>query len=433
MSAAPGPLSPRALDPVPEGPVAVALSGGLDSTVLLHLLAARDDVRGRGLRALHVDHALHADSATWTAHCRALCAALGIGFESRRVDVRPQGEGLEAAARAARQAAFLDWQRAGETLALAHHRDDQAETVMLRLLRGAGDGLAAMRVHRPFGQGALWRPLLAWPRAELQAWAQARGLRWLDDPSNANERHDRNFLRHRVLPLLVERWPQAPAALARSAGLLATQADLLAGEDQRRLAMLQGLDPTRLDLPALMAQPAAWGDRLLRAWVRTLDLPPLPGDALATIHRELLAERGESRGEFRWSGAVIRRWRDGLHAGRVLAPLPEDWCVGWDGATPLALPAGGALALEPAHHFDAPVQVRARRGGERIVLPGRSHSSDLKQVLQDLGVPPWERARLPLLFAADGELLAAGDVVVSARLSDRLQAIPGRLRHTPAD
>ncbi len=433
MSAAPGPLSPQALDPVPEGPVAVALSGGLDSTVLLHLLAARDDMRAQGLRALHVDHALHADSATWTAHCRALCTGLGIGFESRRIDVQPQGEGLEAAARAARHAAFLDWLRPGETLALAHHRDDQAETVLLRLLRGAGDGLAAMRAHRPFGQGTLWRPLLAWPRAELLAWAQAQGLRWLDDPSNASERHDRNFLRHRVLPLIGERWPQASAALARSAGLLATQADLLAGEDRRRLAMLQGLDPARLDLPGLMSQPAAWRDRLLRAWVRALDLPPLPGDAPATIKGELLAERAESRGEFRWSGAVIRRWRDGLHAGPVRPPLPEDWCVGWDGATPLALPGGGALALEPAHRFDAPAQVRARRGGERIVLPGRGHSSDLKQVLQDLGVPPWERARLPLLFAADGELLAAGDVVVSARLTDWLQAIPGRLRHTPAD
>jgi tRNA(Ile)-lysidine synthase len=433
VSAAPGPLSPRALDPVPEGPVAVALSGGLDSTVLLHLLADRDDVRARGLRALHVDHALHADSATWTASCRSACAALGVAFESRRVDVRPAGDGLEAAARDARHAAFLDWQRPGETLALAHHRDDQAETVLLRLLRGSGDGLAAMRPRRPFGQGSLWRPLLAWPRTALHDFARARGLRWLDDPSNASERHDRNFLRHRVLPLIGERWPQAPAALARSAALLATQADLLADEDARRLAMLQGLDPTRLDLPGLVAQPAAWRDRLLRAWVRVLDLPPLPADAPATIGTELLAERGESRGEFRWAGAVIRRWRDGLHAGRVHAPLPPDWKVRWDGLAPLALPGGGTLAIEPASGFEQPVRVRARTGGERLVLPGRDHSSELKQVLQDLGLPPWQRERLPLLFADDGELLAAGDLVISARLSAWLQSGARRLRHTPTD
>jgi tRNA(Ile)-lysidine synthase len=433
VSAAPGPLSPRALDPVPEGPVAVALSGGLDSTVLLHLLAARDDVRARGLRALHVDHALHADSATWTAHCRSACAALGVAFESRRVDVRPAGDGLEAAARDARHAAFLDWQRPGETLALAHHRDDQAETVLLRLLRGSGDGLAAMRPRRDFGQGSLWRPLLAWPRTALHDFARAQGLRWLDDPSNASDRHDRNFLRHRVLPLIGERWPQAPAALARSAALLATQADLLAGEDARRLARLQGLDPSRLDLPGLMAQPAAWRDRLLRAWVRALDLPPLPADAPATIGVELLAERTESRGEFRWAGAVIRRWRDGLHAGRAHAPLPPDWQARWDGLAPLALPGGGTLVLEPANGFDKPLAVRARAGGERLVLPGRDHSSELKQVLQDLGLPPWERERLPLLFADDGELLAAGDVAISARLSAWLRSGARRLRHRPAD
>lgn len=433
MSAAPGPLSPRALDPVPEGPVAVALSGGLDSTVLLQLLAERDDVRARGLRALHVDHALHADSATWTAACRSACAALGVAFESRRVDVRPAGDGLEAAAREARHAAFLDWQHPGETLALAHHRDDQAETVLLRLLRGSGDGLAAMRARRDFGRGSLWRPLLAWPRTALHDFARARGLRWLDDPSNASERHDRNFLRHRVLPLLGERWPQAAAALARSAALLATQAELLAGEDKRRLAMVQGLDPARLDVPRLIAQPPAWRDRLLRAWVRERGLPPLPADATATIQAELLADRGESRGEFRWAGASVRRWRDGLFAERLREPIPADWRADWDGRAPLPLPGGGTLALEPAAAFEAPVQVRPRRGGERLTLPGRDHSSDLKQVLQDLGLPPWERARLPLVFAGDGDLLAAGDVVISARLSDWLQRLPGRLRHRPAD
>jgi tRNA(Ile)-lysidine synthase len=419
--------------PPGTGPVAVAFSGGLDSTVLLHLLAEDRAVRARGLRALHVDHGLHPESSHWVRACAAACAALEVPFESRRVTVAVAGEGLEAAARHARHRALLDWQKQDELIALAQHQDDQAETVLLRLLRGSGDGLSAMRPLRGFGRGWLWRPLLALPRAELRRFAENRGLGWIEDPSNASERHDRNFLRHRVLPLLGERWPQAPATLARSAALLATQADLLAGEDARRLAKLQGLDPARLDLPGLMAQPPAWRDRLLRAWVRALDLPPLPGDATRTINAQLLADREESRGEFHWAGAVIRRWRDGLHAGRVQAPLPPDWRARWDGLAPLALPGGGTLALEPAGGFEQPVSVRARAGGERLVLPGRGHSSELKQVLQDLGLPPWERERLPLLFAEDGELLAAGDVGVSARLSAWLQAGARRLRHTPAD
>jgi tRNA(Ile)-lysidine synthase len=415
------------------GPVAVGFSGGLDSTVLLHLLAENAAIRARGLRALHVDHGLHPESAEWALACAATCAALGVPFLSRRVQVAVAGEGLEAAARAARHRALLDWQFDDELIALAQHRDDQAETVLLRLLRGSGDGLSAMRPLRGFGRGWLWRPLLALPRAELQRFAEVRGLSWIEDPSNASDRHDRNFLRHRVLPLIGERWPQAPATLARSAALLATQADLLAGEDMRRLAMLQGLDPARLDLPGLMAQPPAWRDRLLRAWIRALGLPPLPADATATIGAELLVERDESRGEFRWAGAVIRRWRDGLHAAYARAPLPPDWRARWDGAAPLVLPGGGTLVLEPAQAFEQPVQVRARAGGERLMLPGRGHSSDLKHVLQDLGVPPWERERLPLLFADDGDLLAAGDVVVSARLSAWLRAGARRLRHTPAD
>lgn len=416
-----------------SGPLALAFSGGMDSTVLLHLLAADKTIRTRGLRALHVDHGLQADSGKWTAACAAACATLGIAFESRRVVVQDTGDGLEAAARAARHQALLDWQTPDELIVLAHHQDDQAETVLLRLLRGSGDGLSAMRALRAFGQGWLWRPLLAVPRAELQRFAETRGLAWIEDPSNASETHDRNFLRHRVLPVLSGRWPQAAGALARSAGLLATQRQLLDDEDSRRLAIVQSLDPASLSIPALLAQPPAWRDRLLRAWIHVLDLPPLPGDALRTITGEVLPAREDSLAEFRWSGAVIRRWRDLLHAGREQPSLPADWHSAWDGRRPLSLPDGRQLHLESAQAFDTPLDVRPRAGGERITLPGRTHSSELKHVLQDLGVPPWERARLPLLFAADGELLAAADVALSARLQAWLQARGARLQLLSTD
>lgn len=399
-----------------EGPVAIALSGGLDSSVLLHLAAADPALRARGLRALHVDHGLHPDSARWADACGEACAALGVAFESRRVSVHDRGEGLEAAARAARHAAFLDSQREGELIALAHHRDDQAETLLLRLLRGSGDGLGAMRGVRLFGRGWLWRPLLALPRSQLHDYAVRHGLRWIEDPSNASQHHDRNFLRHGVMPMLEQRWPQAGASFADSAARLAVQQDLLAAEDATRLAQVQGFDPASLSVPALLAQPPGWQHRLLRRWVADLGLPMLPARALDTISAELLPARADACAEFAWSGAVIRRWRDLLHAGRPQAPLPADFIAAWDGREVLALPGGDRLQLSVARAFDAPLQVRARTGGERLVLPGRTHSSELKHVLQDLGVPPWQRARLPLLFAPDGELLAAGDVAVSGRL-----------------
>lgn len=416
-----------------DGPVAIAFSGGMDSTVLLHLASADAGLRTRGLRALHVNHGLHADAAQWARQCAAHCAALDVPFADLPVQVSPGGEGLEAAARAARYAALLQAQRPGELVALAHHRDDQAETVLLRLLRGAGDGLAAMRPLRAFGTGSLWRPLLDVPRDALRDYAVHHGLHWIDDPSNQSDRHDRNYLRHHVMPRLAERWPAASGALARSAALLATQADLLAAEDARRLAQVQAGDPGTLSVPGLLAEPPAWRDRLIRAWLAALDLPSLPTDALATVATELLPARPDARAEFAWSGAVIHRWRDHLHASFALAPLPPDWTVTWDGRAPLALPTGGQLWLEPAAPFDAPVRACARQGGERLRLPGRDHHTELKTLLQSLGVPPWRRARLPLLFAADGELLAAGDVAISARLEAWLSQGGRQLRHHAGD
>jgi tRNA(Ile)-lysidine synthase len=158
----------------PGGPVLVGLSGGLDSTVLLHALRARPGQLDAGLRALHVHHGLHPQADAWAAHCQARCGEWGVACEVAHVQVdAASGLGPEGAARAARHAAFAHALAPGETLALAHHRGDQAETVLLRLLRGAGgEGLASMREQRPFGdrpgaQGRLWRPLLALPRPAL--------------------------------------------------------------------------------------------------------------------------------------------------------------------------------------------------------------------------------------------------------------------------
>ncbi len=411
-----------------EGPVLVAFSGGMDSSTLLHLAARDPRIRARGLRAVHVDHGLHPQSGAWAQACAQTCGQLGIALEVRRVAVVSQGEGLEAAARAARHAAFAEVLAPGELLATAHHRDDQAETVLLRLLRGAGDGLAAMRPLRPFAGGWLWRPLLDLPREALLAYAREHALHWLEDPSNQSDRHDRNFLRHHVLPRLCGRWPQAGQSLARSARLLADQADLLAGEDQRRLARVQGLDPATLSLPALLEETPPWRARLLRAWTAGLGLPPLPGDAPASIETGLLASRTDAEARFAWAGAVMHRWRDLLHAAPETAPLPGDFDVTWPGHEPLALPTGDVLRMEPARDFDTPLRVFARQGGERLRLPGRDHHTTLKHALQDLGVPPWERARLPLLGHPDGRLLAAGDLLVAAELDDWLAAHGTRLR-----
>ncbi|MEH6416011.1 tRNA lysidine(34) synthetase TilS [Pseudomonas sp. CGJS7] len=422
----------QALAQTPDAPLCVGYSGGLDSSVLLHALAASARVRERGLRAWHVHHGLHAQADDWARHCAEFCAGLGLELSVSRVSVaRDDGDGPEAAARRARHAAFAAGLGEGEVLALAHHRDDQAETLLLRLLRGSGpDGLAAMRPWRDCGRGQLWRPLLNVSRQTLQAYALDRRLAWIDDPSNEEHRYDRNFLRHRVMPLLRERWPHADSAFAQSARLSDQAARLLDGEDALALAQVRSLDPQALSRSALLALPRERRARVLRRWIDALDLPPLPAQAIERIEADLLPARADAEAQFVWNGAVVRAWRDLLHAQRLRPALPPDWSRAWDGRAPLPLPDGGQLCLHGADALPVACLAHARRGGERIALPGREHRHSLKNALQELGVPPWERLRLPLLSANDGELWAAGDLLYSARMDAWLRERGARLEWT---
>lgn len=445
-----------ALPGVPlAGPLLVGYSGGPDSTALLHRLAHDADARARGLRAIHVHHGLHADADAWATHCARTCAAWGVDLATTRVQVRADaGAGPENAARLARHAAFDAALRDGEVLALAHHRDDQAETFLLRALRASGvDGLGAMRHWRAFGRGWLWRPLLDTPRQALLDYASAHGLRWIEDPSNASDAADRNFLRLHVLPRLRGRWPQADAAFARAAALQGEAAGLLGDEDARALADVRTIGGDCLHASRLAALPTARRARVLRRWVERAGLPPLPARGVARIDGWLDGEGAGDAAAFAWQAAEIRHWRGLLWAGPALAPIHAEVRLPWDGRAPLAWPGGGVLRLEPASGAageaapegaaaggmaglgalaSAGVVVHARRGGERITLPGRRHSHALKHVLQDLGVPPWIRARLPLLSDAGGTLLAAGDLALSARVDRWLRDTGQRLHWSGA-
>ncbi|MEP6998324.1 MAG: tRNA lysidine(34) synthetase TilS, partial [Betaproteobacteria bacterium] len=209
--------------------IAVALSGGIDSMVLLDALHALAPRFALHLSALHVDHRLSPRSERWAQFCAEACAARGVPLTVHRVDVaRRAGQSLEAVARAARYAKLLGANI--DIVALAHHADDQAETILLQLLRGAGPaGLAAMPRYRARSASgpALLRPLLELPRAALAAYANARGLAWVDDESNEDRRHKRNLLRLSVAPLLAQAFPGYPTVLARAAGHQAEAAALL--------------------------------------------------------------------------------------------------------------------------------------------------------------------------------------------------------------
>ncbi len=414
-------LSDEAFGDRPTSPLLVGFSGGLDSTVLLHALATIPSALTTGLRAIHVHHGLQADADDWAAHCSRVCDALGVPLEVVRVNVARDGDGPEAAARNARHVAFAQHLAPGEVLTTAHHRDDQAETFLLRALRGSGaDGLAAMRRWRRFGVGRLWRPLLDTPRAALLVHAQASGLEWIEDPSNADCGFDRNFLRQQVLPLLQTRWPDAANAFARSATLCGESAGLLSGQDQADLANVISDAPDRLSSHAMQTLPRTRRARVLRLWIRTLGLPPLPAHGVASVESDLLQARADASACFRWQRAAIHAWRGDLHAVREPPAWPADWQAPWDGHDPLHLPDGATLELVGADALPNPCRVVARRGGERIQLPGRTHRHAVKHLLQDLAVAPWLRQRLPLLIGADGRTLAIADLACETALQDWL-------------
>ncbi|MCO6440396.1 MAG: tRNA lysidine(34) synthetase TilS [Nitrococcus mobilis] len=394
----------------------IAYSGGCDSTVLLHAAVTL----GLPVSALHVDHGLRPESVDWALHCRARCLALGVPLRVESVTVRAGGEGLEAAARKARYRVYAAVLAPGECIATAHHADDQAETVLLRILRGTGiDGLAGIPAERELGEGRLIRPLLGFCRAELAAYAACHELSWIDDPANRCDRHDRSFLREHVVPLLETRWSGLAQRLTRLAHHADTASMLTERWARRQLAAL-GDDPCILTVAAVAEFDEAERLQLLRSWIRRQGRRPPPARRLSQGLVDLLRAAPDRQPALVWADGCIRRYRGRLY---LLPPhLPQPPAVGlpWDMRQPLNVPGLGRLearvsvgrGLRAQCLRQAPVEVRFRQGGERMCLRGHARPHALKRLLQERGVPPWVRERLPLIFIGH-ELAAVADFLLA--------------------
>ncbi len=405
----------------------VAFSGGIDSVVLLHAL--REVAGATPIIALHVDHGLHQASRSWDRRCAAFAQSLGVAYRSRRIAVDDRlGGGLEAAARSARYAYFEAQTAPGDWLLSAHHEDDQAETLLLNLLRGSGVlGLAGIAVTRSCGAGTLVRPLLDVSRAAIEAYARRRGLDWVEDPSNRDTRFDRNFLRTEVLPRLQTRWPAAARTLRRSAELASEASELLdelAAHDLARTGR-----PHRLATADLAALIPARQRNLLRFAARSLGLPAPPAAQLKEILTTLLAAREDARPLVTWPGAEVRRYREHIYllpAAQPAEPIgaaltPATIVALGPGAGRLRLEATADVGIDPAV-AEGGLTVAFREGGERLRLQRGGPSKRLKTLLQDAGVVPWMRSRIPLLMADDC-LVAVGDLWIDAAY----RAAPGYL------
>ncbi len=392
----------------------VAFSGGMDSHVLLHTVAQLLDGNNQArVRAVHINHGLNPDSDYWAQHCEFVCDSLGVPVVIKKVLVDENPEGPEAGARAARYAAFAEHLMPKEQLLLAQHADDQAETFLLQALRGSGpDGLASIPRKRTFAGGYMARPFLNCFRESLLDYAQKQSLSWIEDPSNADTRFDRNFLRQEVLPLLQQRWPSAAQTLSRSAARSAAASQTLLGLAQEDLDVVRIRGSNELSVSEVNVLPRERAFNVLRLWVRQAGLRMPRLQDLSEVMSSLIAARADSTGIVNVRDYEFRRHRDRLY---LLEPHTDSGPYEYEWLPPfnnlyiaeidMTLRASECREQGIELPESARVVVKNRAGGELIKLGEPAFHKAVKKLLQESAVPPWKRDAIPLLYV--NERLAA--------------------------
>jgi tRNA(Ile)-lysidine synthase len=382
----------------------VGFSGGLDSTVLLHALAQLHlPVQ---LRALHINHQISPAADAWQMQCANFCASYSIPFHTEKVRVENTGKGIEDAARAVRYSVFEKNLAHNDYLFTAHHANDQAETLLLRLMRGTGPrGLAAMAAVRPLGAGLLARPLLHFTRAELEAYALVHQLSWVDDESNLDDGYDRNFLRNQVMPLLHSRWPEFKRKWQQTAEMCAQQEAMLeevAYQDLARAEPAIERVGQSIDLHRLLELSTARQQNLLRYWLRLLDHTTPEQLHWQQIEQQIVAGRKDAQARVTWGNVALQTYRQRLYALPLQLPQLElQFELNTDDR-------------KPRLKTDLPdIRIVYRAGGERCKPAGRAHSQTLKKLLQEYELEPWLRDKVPLVLSGDC-VVAVGDLWVCA-------------------
>lgn len=398
--------------------VTVGYSGGVDSHVLLHALYQLVlEGLPLQLQALHINHHLNPSADQWVLHCQAICDALKIPLLTLDVHVqKTKGESIEALAREARYGAVTKALPANSYFLTAHHQDDQAETVLLQLLRGAGlKGLSAM----PFGKAHqhiyIIRPLLDFSRDDILAYAKSHRLQWIEDSSNHNTQFQRNYLRQAIFPLLKQTWPSCTETLARSAEHCAEAADLIESLAEQDFARCV-IDEAQLSISALQLLSVPRIKQVIRYWLhrRGFELPSTT--KLDHIITDVLAAKADAQPLVTLRGVEIRRHRDALTAMKPLSSFNAGQRFSWDFSQPLVLPDNlGTLTAESTREqglnlsmIKGAVEIRFRQGGETCHLPHRSGTYCLKKLFQEWNVPVWQRDRTPLIYYQDQLICVVG-------------------------
>ncbi len=389
---------------MPGERVVLGLSGGLDSVVLLHVFKKLALTLGVELSCLHVNHGISPNAHLWAEFCSNLCSKWDVPLKVERVDISIHADqGVEAAARIARHAAFE--KQDAQWILLAQHQDDQAETLLLQLFRGAGiKGLASMgEVGCLHGKKKL-RPLLSVARKELEAYAKENGLEWVDDESNLDQRYDRNFVRHGLFPLIEKRYPAFKRTLSRSCGLLAEASNLLS--DLAQIDSMGAVEGNALSASRLAELSEARAKNLLRHFLEGCGVRMPSERRLCEMLKQLLNARRDASVAIGHDGVEIRLYKGKIQV--VEQHSLANFCRPWNGESKLDLPElGGSIFFDQAEggidpaKLALPLTVRARAGGERF-RPGKNRPEKaLKHLFQECNIPPWQRYRVPLLYCGD--------------------------------
>ncbi|MEC4748852.1 tRNA lysidine(34) synthetase TilS [Methylomicrobium sp. Wu6] len=405
----------------PPRQILLAYSGGVDSHVLLHLCAQDQALRDR-LTAVHVHHGLQEQAEGWACHAEHTARALGVKFLLCRVDAHPKpGESPEEAARNARYAALQSAMMPGDVLLVAQHQDDQLETVLLQLLRGGGLlGLAGMPARLPFGRGTLVRPFLSVRKQRIDDYAAAQQLRWVEDPSNNESVYDRNFLRREILPLLKQRWPSCDQTVVRAAGHCAEAHALLTDMAAEAFGEVYQESDNTLSIELLNTFDLPRRRMIIRHWFRQMGLK-MPSQAfLEQLFGHVIDAGANSDPVLCVQGCRIRRYRDRLYClkeehGEDMRDF--DWPEHAEsvkiGKRMILTRMRSMAGIPETIWLQSTVSVKFRCGGESIALPGRQGHRRLKNLYQEIGIPPWQRDEMPLIYL-DGRLAAVADLWISS-------------------
>ncbi len=406
------------------GRVIVAFSGGPDSLCLLNRLRTEDC--SRPITCLHIDHGLDEASGDRARAASRLASEAGNKCHVVRVDV-PSADSPEASARRARYDAIKTFMQAGDVVLTAHHADDQVETVLMRLLRGAApSGLGGIPRQRRFGPGWLVRPLLDWTRADIEHFLRAHDLSALHDPANDSPAIDRNYIGQQLMPIIRKRWPGADRAVLRSGRLCHGAAETLAelaAEDLDR----QAVSPTCIRLTdARQWNPFRLGE-MLRHWCHREGLAAPPGRRIETFLQQLDRTSADRQPVMAWDEGIIRQWRGRLWL-QILPEPPGKWSLEWRHGRTLELPGDiGCLELSGIDHPPTPLTVRSAQPGDKLRPAGQAHHRPVTQLLAERDIPPWQREHWPRICLGD-RLVGVGDVWRSEELESWLTAPTGRMK-----